>query len=169
MWVPVTVWQPCELLYTCYVLTYLLKWTTICLRLVSLEYRHLLTGLPGQPSFKRRDQLSRAVDAGWVTFSDFLEFATNGTKVCRYSWHSARSLGWPFPVLKYKYFFSNKIYGNNLSNSTRKLLWFEITKMMTAVKKINLFCYFIIIFGTLSFPITRPLESSFAVWVASGV
>ena len=26
-----------------------------------------------------------------------------GTKVCRYNWHSAGSLGWPFPVLKYKY------------------------------------------------------------------
>ena len=41
MWVPVAVWQPCELLYTCYLLTYLLtyvcarnyfsanKWTTV--------------------------------------------------------------------------------------------------------------------------------------------
>ena len=25
-----------------------------------------------------------------------------GTKVCRYNWHSAGSLGWPFPTLKYK-------------------------------------------------------------------
>jgi len=32
-----------------------------------------------------------------------------GTKVCRYSWHSAgSSLGWPFPVLKYKYIFQTK-------------------------------------------------------------
>jgi len=23
------------------------------------------------------------------------------TKVCRYNWHSAGSVGWPFPVLKY--------------------------------------------------------------------
>jgi len=27
------------------------------------------------------------------------------TKVCRYSWHSAGSLHWPFPMLKYKLFF----------------------------------------------------------------
>jgi len=27
---------------------------------------------------------------------------TYGTKVCRYNWHSAGSLGWPFPMLKYK-------------------------------------------------------------------
>jgi len=33
-----------------------------------------------------------------------------GTKVCRYNWHSAGSLGWPFPTLKYKYVFSNRIY-----------------------------------------------------------
>ena len=25
-----------------------------------------------------------------------------GTKVRRYNWHSARSMGWPFPMLKYK-------------------------------------------------------------------
>jgi len=25
-----------------------------------------------------------------------------GTTVCRYNWHSAGSLGWPFPTLKYK-------------------------------------------------------------------
>jgi len=39
--------------------------------------------------------------------------------VRRYNWHSAGSMGWPFPVL----------------NSTRKLLWFEITKMLVAVFK----------------------------------
>ena len=31
-----------------------------------------------------------------------------GTKVCRYNWHSASSLGWPFPVLKYKYILPRK-------------------------------------------------------------
>ena len=25
------------------------------------------------------------------------------TTVCRYNWHTVRSLGWPFPMLKYKY------------------------------------------------------------------
>ena len=36
-----------------------------------------------------------------------------GTKVCRYNWHSAGSPGWPLSVLKYKYLFSNKTYGSN--------------------------------------------------------
>jgi len=47
---------------------------------------------------------------------------------------------WPFPMLKCKYIFSNKIYDAVLSNSTRKLLWFEITKMLIAVLK-KLLCY----------------------------
>ena len=29
MWVPVAVWQPCELLYTCYLLTYLLAYRNV--------------------------------------------------------------------------------------------------------------------------------------------
>ena len=40
-----------------------------------------------------------------------------------------------------------------LSNITRKLLWFEITKMLIAVLKCH--CHFIIIFGTLSFPVVE--------------
>jgi len=43
-----------------------------------------------------------------------------------------------------------------LSNSTRKLLWFEITKMLIAVKQNKFIVLFIIIFGTLSFPIVSP-------------
>jgi len=31
-----------------------------------------------------------------------------GTKVCRYSWHSAGFPGWPFPMLKYEYIFQIK-------------------------------------------------------------
>ena len=30
MWVPVAVWQPCELLYTCYLLTYLTAGNVLC-------------------------------------------------------------------------------------------------------------------------------------------
>ena len=56
-----------------------------------------------------------------------------GTKVCRYNRHSAGSLGWPFPVLKYEYIFQIKYTEAILSNSTGKLLWFEITKMLIAV------------------------------------
>jgi len=55
-------------------------------------------------------------------------------KVCRYSWHSAGSLGWQFPMLKCKYIFQIKYTETILSNGTRKLLWFEITKMLIAVK-----------------------------------
>ena len=54
-------------------------------------------------------------------------------KVCRYNWHSAGSLGWAVTMLKYKYFFQMKCTEAILSNSTRKLLRFEITKMLTAV------------------------------------
>jgi len=39
------------------------------------------------------------------------------------------------------------------SNSPRKLLWFEITKMLTTVLEKNIVS-FTVIFGTLSFPIT---------------
>ena len=74
--------------------------------------------------------------------------------MCRYSWHSAGSRGWPFPMLEYKYIFQAKYPKAILSNSTRKLSWFEITEMMIAVLKITV--SFIIIFGTLSFPITQP-------------
>jgi len=57
--------------------------------------------------------------------------------------HSAGSLGWSFPVLKYKYiFFQIKYTETILSNSSRKLLWFEITKMLIAVQKHNLLCFY---------------------------
>ena len=39
-----------------------------------------------------------------------------------------------------------------LPNSTRKQLWFEITKMLMAVSENKFIVLFIIIFGTLSFP-----------------
>ena len=35
------------------------------------------------------------------------------TKVRRYNWHSAGSPGWPFPMVDYSVYFSNKIYGSN--------------------------------------------------------
>ena len=38
------------------------------------------------------------------------------------------------------YIFEIKYTETILSNSTRKLLWFEITKMLIAVQKINLLC-----------------------------
>jgi len=80
-----------------------------------------------------------------------------GTKVCRYNWHSAGSLGWPFPTLKYKYIFQIKYTeAIFLSNSTRKLLWFEIGKMLIAVLQNKLIVRFIEkIFGAHSFAITH--------------
>jgi len=58
-------------------------------------------------------------------------------KVRRYNWHSA------FAVLKYRYIFQIRHTEAILSNSTQKLLWFEITKMLIAVKNefIVLFFY----------------------------
>ena len=72
--------------------------------------------------------------------------------MCRYNWHSAGSLGWPFPMLQYKYIFQKKYAKAILSNSTRKLLWFQITEMPIAVKN-TIIMSFIIIFCKRSFPI----------------
>jgi len=51
-----------------------------------------------------------------------------------------------------------------LSNSTQKLLWFEISKMLIAAKEKKCIVLFIVIFSTLSFPIgygrTRRFKSS---------
>ena len=44
-------------------------------------------------------------------------------------------------MLKYEYIFPIKYTEAILSNSTQKLLWFEIIIMLTAVKKINLLCH----------------------------
>jgi len=45
----------------------------------------------------------------------------------------AGSLGWPFPMLKYKCIFQIKCTLAISSNSTRKLLRFEITTMLIAL------------------------------------
>jgi len=66
---------------------------------------------------------------GFIKKSAFLE-KKGEMKVCRYNWHNARSQGWPFPVLKYKYIFQVKYTEAILSNSSRKLLCFEITQMV---------------------------------------
>ena len=55
-------------------------------------------------------------------------------------------------MLKYKYIFQIKYTEAILSNSTRKLLWFEISKMLIAVKY-KFIVLFIVILDTLSFPI----------------
>jgi len=63
-------------------------------------------------------------------------------------------MGWTFPVLKYYYIFHIKCTEAILSNSTRKVLWFEISKMLIAVKN-KFIVLFIIISGTLSLPIKQ--------------
>ena len=82
----------------------------------------------------------------------FVRMNSEGTKVCRYNWHSAGSLGWSFPVLKYQYIFRIKYTEAILSNSTRKLLRFEISNMLTAVLKDKFIVLLVLMFGTLSFP-----------------
>ena len=69
--------------------------------------------------------------------------------MCRYNWQSAGSPGWSFPTIKCKYIFQIKYTEAILSNSTRKLLWFEITKMLIAVffLKDKFIVSFIITFG----------------------
>jgi len=42
-------------------------------------------------------------------------------------------------MVKYKYIFQIKYTERILANSTQKLLWFEITKMLIAVKK-SIYC-----------------------------
>ena len=55
-------------------------------------------------------------------------------------------------MLIYRYIFQIKHTEAISSNNTRKLLWFEISKMLTAVKN-EFIVSFIIVFGTLSFHI----------------
>jgi len=64
-------------------------------------------------------------------------------------------------MLEYKYISQIKYTEAILSNSTRKLLWFEVTRMLIAVKKRNkFFVSFIMIFGTLLFAIVRTFGIS---------
>jgi len=56
-------------------------------------------------------------------------------------------------MLKYKYILEIKYTEAISSNSTRKLSWVEISKMLIAILKINKFILsFIIIFGTTFVP-----------------
>jgi len=55
-------------------------------------------------------------------------------------------------MLKYKYVFQIKYAEAILSNSTRKLLWFEVCKTLIAVLRNKFIVLFIVIFSTLSFP-----------------
>jgi len=56
---------------------------------------------------------------------------------CRYNWHSASSLDWPFPMLKYSHIFQVKHTEAVLLNNTWKLLRFEVTEMLIEVYEKN--------------------------------
>ena len=56
---------------------------------------------------------------------------------------------------KCKYIFQIKYKETILSNGTRKLIWFEISKVLIAVLRNKFVVLFITIFGALSFPIHR--------------
>ena len=72
-------------------------------------------------------------------------------------WPSACSLSWPFPMTKYKYIFSNKIYGSNsIKQHGETVMVWNYQNAGCSFKK--LICgVFIIIFGTFSFP--RPYSA----------
>jgi len=92
---------------------------------LSVKYRFFEIHSSDSPSTARRPNdatNSRPIQHMWA----------RGMTVCRYNWHSAvllcYSLGLLFPMLEYKYDFQMKY---TEANSTRKLLWFEITKIPT--------------------------------------
>jgi len=65
-------------------------------------------------------------------------------------------------------FFRIKYTEAILSNSTRKLLWFEISKMLIAFFKEDKFIVsFITVFGTLSFPISILSRFCFRSWYST--
>ena len=61
--------------------------------------------------------------------------------------------GWPFPTLNYEYIFQIIYTEAILSNSSRKLLWFEIAKNADRSNKNKFIVLIIIISRTLSFTI----------------
>jgi len=87
-----------------------------------------------------------------------MRFDDKRTTVCRYDWHSAGSLGWPYPMLRYN-FFSNKIHVSNCvrnfikQHSETVMVWnYQYADCSLKNKFVVLF---IIIFGTFSFAVVR--------------
>jgi len=64
-----------------------------------------------------------------------------GRKVCRYNWHSAGSLVWPLPMLKYKYIFQIKYTEATFIKQHSELSGFEITKLIIVVQEEKLLCH----------------------------
>jgi len=84
-----------------------------------------------------RQTQSRSTDAESRQTTQRPTFNTGNETVPIQYWHSAGTLGWPFLVLKY-IFFQITYTEAILANSTRKLLWSEIIKIMTAVGERNI-------------------------------
>ena len=61
---------------------------------------------------------------------------------------------------KIEYIFQIKYTAATISNSTRKLLWFEITKMVIVVLKNKCILSFVVIFGTLAFSVALRGKSA---------
>jgi len=99
-------------------------------RTFAFPYRHLIPRKGHHlTDMCRRTFASTAKFHTAVYHSSILVGTRQGTKVCRYNWHSAGSLRWPFPMLKYKNIFRIKYMEAILSNSTRKLLRFETIRL----------------------------------------
>jgi len=69
-------------------------------------------------------------------------------------------------MLKYKYIYQIKYTEAILSSSTRKLLWFEITKMRIAVLKNKFIVSFVIISGPLVFPMPVVLAVHLSLFIS---
>jgi len=106
MWFPVAVWQPCELLYTCYLLTYLhtyIYWTilrhnvtvTLCIR----SHRAPCSCFPKNVSLQLSSEQS-AGDVGTRDYAAGLEESSTGKvprlqKFCRHNcWVFAAPRKW---------------------------------------------------------------------------
>jgi len=74
--------------------------------------------------------------------------------VCRYNWHSADSLGWPCPMLKYKYIFANKTYGSNFVKQQSETVTVWNYQNVDCSLKNRFTVSFNMIFVTLPFPVT---------------
>jgi len=81
-----------------------------------------------------------------------------GTKVCRYNWHSADSLGWPFPILKYRYIFRIKYTKQFYRTAHGNCYGLKLAKCRLQFKKNKYIVSFIIIFGTISFRIQSCVD-----------
>ena len=69
---------------------------------IIIDVTYLIYGI--YTNFRRL--LCKNCDGGYCVYIPFLYIPIfRLTKLCRYYWHTAGSLGWPFPMLKYKYIF----------------------------------------------------------------